>query len=147
MIDALYMFSDGQTSLGSNTASTYYADLTGATQGKDAFGNSINIPLSAGKLYLNVLVTVAVASAALTVDLYTAANTTINASDTKVCGMSIPSGTVAGEMFSIGVDMQSATWLRYMGVVYDGASAGVGAATGVDCWLDTSPVTTQKLPD
>lgn len=146
MIDSLYQFSIAQGSLASNTASQYYADLTGATQAKDAFGNSINVPLGAAKLYLNVMITTVLAGGALTVSLYTAANTTINASDTKIAGMTIPNGAVAGEMFSVGIQVHSATWLRYIGVVYDDASAATPTSGNVDTWLSLNPVTTNKLP-
>lgn len=146
MMDKLFRFSDGQTSLGSNTVSDFYSDLTGGTDGKDAFGNAIKVPIGDGKLYVNCRVNVAVATAALTVDLYTATGAPTS-SGTKVAGMSIPLGAKAGSYHSFGIPAGDVTWLRYAGIVYDAASAGTGAATSVDTWVDISPVTGNVLPD
>jgi len=144
MIDSIYKFGDNETDIAGNQASEYYVDLTGATQGKDAFGNAINVPFGGARMHLNVLVLTVIGTAALTVDLYTASDTTINASDTLICGMTIPLSAAAGTLWSVGIDMHSATWLRYLGVVYDKATSNPTGA--IDCWLDIHPVTTNKLP-
>lgn len=144
MIDNIFMFSDAQTLAGSKHLSSNVADITGGTQGKDPFGNAINIPTAAGKLFLNVLITTVVAAGTCEVDLYSGSSATITSSMVHVCGLTIPSGAAAGSVFSVGVPPSDVAWDRYLGVIIDKAS---NAVTGnVDIWLGANPVTTHQLP-
>jgi len=146
MVDEFYRFCDAQSVAGGDTVgATAVADMTGGTQGKDAFGNAINVPVAAAKLFMNVLVTTVIAAGSFRVGLYTrASSATITSADTELCSVEIPSGSAAGSMFSVGCAQNGATFARYVGALVDVDTDDV---TGnIDVWMDINPVTTQKLP-
>lgn len=149
MVDSLFMFSDAQSVASvlddAWTDATYYMDLTGGTQGKDAFGNSINIDIFDQKLFLNVRVTTTTAGNALKVALWTDADTTFAGSGTRMAELLIPSAAAAGECYSVGIP-SNMTILRYLIVGYETNSATHMSAGALDCWIGTEPVTPNFLP-
>lgn len=146
MVDNLFFLSNAQDVSGGDHVTSSVMDMvSGTNTAKDAFGNTILVPVAAAKLFMNVLVTTVIAAGSFRIGLYTrASSATITSADTEICAVSIPSGSAAGEMFSVGCAQNGATFARYVGGLIDVDTDDV---TGnVDIWLDINPVTTQKLP-
>jgi len=149
MLDSLYMFSDAQSVAAvvddAWTDATNYADLTGGTQGKDAFGNAINIDVFDAKLFLNVRVTTLLAGNALKVALWTDADTTFAGSGTRMAELLVPDAAAVGECYSVGIP-SNMTILRYLIVGYETDTSTHMSAGALDCWIGLNPVTPNFIP-